>query len=575
MRIGKFITLTTAVSSASVALVSCNGPKPNGQRPNIIVFLVDDMGLMDTSVPFLTGPDGQPVEHPLNRWYRTPNMQRLADQGVRFSQFYAQSVSSPSRTSLMTGQNATRHGVTNWIYSEADNRNTYGPPDWNWLGLDSADYTLARMLSDAGYRTIHVGKAHFGPFGSQGEDPLNLGFDVNVAGCSIGEPGSYYGRDGYGLYRGTRSRAVPGLEEFFQDDVFLTDALTVRAEEEMSRAIEEGVPFYLNMAHYAVHAPFMSDPRFIQNYEPDSLYSTDAKEFATLIEGMDRSLGEIMDFLEEKGVAENTLIFFLGDNGSDAPLGDERGYGSSAPLRGKKGTEFEGGMRVPFIVAWAAPEGRRAAVSQSAASQSSASRSAASKTVTSQSSRSVASPSAACRSVSDNISDSRYSDRRVSRKAHRNSVQHLLPVPQGEVRTQLGTIMDIYPTIAAVAGADIPGSHPVDGHDLSLIITDGEDPHHPDTFLMHFPHDHRGKYFTVYREDDWKLIYYWSPEKPSAAHFVLYDLASDPYETEDVSPRYPDVASSLLEHMAVRLERECARYPVDSAGRPLSVRTSL
>ena len=185
MRIGKFITLTTAVSSASVALVSCSGPEQNGQRPNIIVFLVDDMGLMDTSVPFLTGPDGQPVEHPLNRWYRTPNMQRLADQGVRFSQFYAQSVSSPSRTSLMTGQNATRHGVTNWIYSEADNRNTYGPPDWNWLGLDSADYTLARMLSDAGYRTIHVGKAHFGPFGSQGEDPLNLGFDVNVAGRSV------------------------------------------------------------------------------------------------------------------------------------------------------------------------------------------------------------------------------------------------------------------------------------------------------------------------------------------------------------------------------------------------------
>ena len=106
------------------------------------------MGLMDTSVPFLTDPEGQPVEHPLNRWYRTPNMQRLADQGVRFSQFYAQSVSSPSRTSLLTGQNATRHGVTNWIYSESNNRNTYGPPDWNWQGLDSADYTLPRLLSD-------------------------------------------------------------------------------------------------------------------------------------------------------------------------------------------------------------------------------------------------------------------------------------------------------------------------------------------------------------------------------------------------------------------------------------------
>lgn len=499
-----------AVSAAALALASCSGQKA-AVKPNIIVFLVDDMGLMDTSVPFLTDADGQPVVHGLNRWYRTPNMQRLADQGVRFSQFYAQSVSSPSRASLLTGQNATRHGVTNWIYSESNNRNTYGPPDWNWLGLDSSDYTLPRMLSDAGYRTIHVGKAHFGPFGSQGEDPLNLGFDVNVAGCSIGEPGSYYGRDGYGLYGGTRSRAVPGLEEFHDSDTFLTDALTVRAKEEMSRAMEEGVPFYLNMAHYAVHAPFMMDGRYASNYS-DSAFSLSAVRFATLIEGMDRSLGEIMDFLEEKGVAENTLIIFMGDNGSDAPLGDERGYGSSAPLRGKKGTEFEGGMRVPFIIAWASPD----------------------------------------------------PDNRMQRR--------LLPVPQGEVRTQIGTVMDIYPTLAAIAGARIPDTHPVDGHDLSRIIVRGSDSLHPDTFLMHFPHDHRGKYFTSYREGDWKLIYYWSPEEPSAAHSVLYNLVSDPYETEDVSSMYPDVAASLLEHMAARLESEGARYPVDSAGHPLSVR---
>lgn len=132
--------------------------------------------------------------------------------------------------------------------------------------------------------------------------------------------------------------------------------------------------------------------------------------------------------------------------------------------------------------------------------------------------------------------------------------------------------MDIYPTIAALTGAEVPESHPVDGHDLSRIILYGEDSSHPDTFLMHFPHDHRGKYFTAYREGDWKLIYYWSPEKPSAAHRVLYNLVSDPYETEDVSAMHPDVASMLLEHMAARLEMEGARYPVDSAGHPLSIR---
>lgn len=97
------------------------------ERPNIIVFLTDDMGLMDTSVPFLTDADGHPKRYPLNDWYRTPNMERLARQGIRFSTFYAQSVSSPSRASLMTGQNAARHHTTNWINSESNNRNQYGP----------------------------------------------------------------------------------------------------------------------------------------------------------------------------------------------------------------------------------------------------------------------------------------------------------------------------------------------------------------------------------------------------------------------------------------------------------------
>ena len=92
------------------------------QRPNVIVFLVDDMGLMDTSLPFLCDEEGNPVRYPLNDWYRTPNMERLAEQGIRFSTFYAQSVSSPSRASIMTGQNAARHRTTNWINSESNNR---------------------------------------------------------------------------------------------------------------------------------------------------------------------------------------------------------------------------------------------------------------------------------------------------------------------------------------------------------------------------------------------------------------------------------------------------------------------
>ncbi|MDA7907230.1 sulfatase-like hydrolase/transferase, partial [bacterium] len=124
--------------------------------PNIVVFLVDDMGVMDTSVPFLTDEKGKPKRYPLNDYYRTPNMQRLAAQGVRFNNFYAMSVCSPTRISIMTGQNAARHHATNWINPRNDNRGPHGPPTWNWQGLTSGDVTLPGLLRKVGYQTIHV-----------------------------------------------------------------------------------------------------------------------------------------------------------------------------------------------------------------------------------------------------------------------------------------------------------------------------------------------------------------------------------------------------------------------------------
>lgn len=214
------------------------------ERPNIIVFMVDDMGLMDTSLPFLTDKDGNPVRYPLNNWYHTPNMERMAQQGVRFSTFYAQSVSSPSRASLMTGQNATRHQTTNWINSESNNRTPFGPKDWNWDGISKTAPTLPRMMQQAGYKTIHVGKAHFGPIGSEGELPQNIGFDVNIAGSSIGQPGSYYGEWGYGNIKGNKSRAVPGLEKYHGTDTFLSDALTLEANQQIEKAVSEKKPFF-------------------------------------------------------------------------------------------------------------------------------------------------------------------------------------------------------------------------------------------------------------------------------------------------------------------------------------------
>ena len=452
------------------------------ERPNIIVFLVDDMGLMDTSVPFLADESGQPVRHPLNDWYHTPNMERLAKQGICFSTFYAQSVSSPSRASIMTGQNATRHGVTNWINAESNNRTPFGPPEWNWKGLRKDMPTMPRVLQQAGYKTIHVGKAHFGCMGSEGENPLNIGFDVNIAGSGIGHPGSYYGEWGYGSISGEKARAVPDLEKYHGTDTFLSEALTVEANREIAAAVKEKRPFYLNMAHYAVHSPFQADKRFLSRYtDPDK--SDQAKAFAT-------------------------LIFFLGDNGGDAPLGDERGYGSSAPLRGKKGTEFEGGMRVPFIVGWAKPE-------------------------------------------------------------KKSAVQKHLPIEAGGIQMQLGTIMDIYPTVLSVAGCEVPQNYVIDGFDLKRQLSGKADRKRPESFLMHFPHAHRGSYFTTYRLGDWKLIYYYSPETPKQPKALLYNLKDDPEERKELSSTHPDKCREMIQEMAAQLEKEGALYPVDKQGNEL------
>lgn len=145
-----------------VCITSCTSTLKENTSPNIIIFLVDDMGLMDTSVPFLTDSNGNLAEYPLNDYYHTPNMKTLAAQGIRFTNFYAHSVCSPTRTSILTGQNSARHGVTNWVRSEENNRTEFGPTDWNWKGLTKESVTFPRILQQAGYKTIHVGKAHFG-----------------------------------------------------------------------------------------------------------------------------------------------------------------------------------------------------------------------------------------------------------------------------------------------------------------------------------------------------------------------------------------------------------------------------
>lgn len=481
----------------------------NAAQPNVIVFLVDDMGVMDTSLPFLTDAQGKPQRYPLNDWYRTPNMERLAERGIRFNQFCAMSVCSPTRISIMTGQNAARHHTTNWINPDRDNAGPQGPPEWNWKGLKKGDVTLPALMKAKGYKTIHVGKGHFGPRETDGADPANLGFDVNVAGGPIGAPASYYGTEGFGWLKGKKRKdggkvnAVPGLEKYHGQDIFLTEALTLEAKAQVEEAVKEEKPFFLYFAHYAVHAPFNSDPRFADHYK-NSDKSEQAQAFATLIEGMDKSLGDMMDHLEKLGIAENTLILFLGDNGSDAPLGDQHAVACAAPLRGKKGSHYEGGMRVPFIAAWAKPNANQ-------------------------------------------------------------ECQKQLPIKINSIQAQQAAVIDVFPTVLKLAGQEIPTSYTVDGRPLDQLLTGAPDDSRSEAFLMHYPHSpHRTDYFTSYREGEWKVVYHYFPTEVSeGSHYQLFHLSEDPFEQKNLAKTEPEVLKRMMHSLDEALAEHHALYPVE------------
>ena len=467
-------------------------------QPNILLFLVDDMGVMDTSQPMLADDDGQPVKHPLNDFYRTPAMESLAKNGLCFSQFYANSVCSPTRASIMTGQTSARHKTTQWISPGRRNTGGSGPKNWNWHGLKKTSVTLPRILQAAGYRTIHSGKAHFGPKKSEGANPENLGFDINIAGCSYGSPGSYFGKENFGAGGKRSKRAIPGLEQYHGKDIFLTEALTVEINKSITTAVKEDKPFFAYMSHYAVHSPFQSDPRFEKNYE-SSDKNDDAKKYATMIEGMDKSLTDIMANIEKLGVAENTLVIFLGDNGSDGPLGSAHGYSSSAPLRGKKGTSYEGGMRVPFIASWAKP-------------------------------------------------------------SEKSKIQKKFPIKQGLLHDEFSSVCDLLPTILEVTDTKAAGDHKIDGNSLWDYFA-GKKNVNPQKFLMHFPHNHRSSYFTAYREKEWKLIYNWT--RPQEKRYELFNLTTDPIEKNNLAETEPKMLKSMLAAMKRELDAASAQYPVE------------
>ena len=309
--------------------------------PNVVVIVADDLGWHDL------GAYG-------NRFHRTPRLDQMAAEGLRFTDGYAASpICSPSRAALMTGQSPAALHITEHF------RGT--PPVESWQRLIPPDQepslplsttTIAEAAKGAGYATAHVGKWHLGGRGSL---PQDHGFDVNVAGSGRGLPPTYF----YPYVD-----AGSGTDLFGQpvdparEGEYLTDRLTDEALSFLEA--HRDTSFFLHLAYYAPHVPIEGKPELVRQYQARAMtgdYGFENPEYAAMIETIDANVGRVLDALDRLGLAQNTLVVFLSDNGGlsveEVPaFAAHTPATDNGPLRAGKGYLYEGGTRVPFIARW-------------------------------------------------------------------------------------------------------------------------------------------------------------------------------------------------------------------------------
>ena len=313
-------------------------------KPNIVLFLIDDLGWMDLSCQ---GSD----------YYQTPNIDRLAQEGMRFTNGYAAcAVCSPTRAAVQTGRYPGRLGVTDWIrsrfqrgnigtpeanpteYVGGKNRPLLCPPNPYWM--ESEERTVAEILQDADYKTGYIGKWHLGD-----DDwyPEEQGYLANRGGCDYAQPPSYFDPFNQPNHRHPMIQAgIPGLPGREPGQY-----LTHREADEAVALIEEwkDEAFFLQVAHYAVHTPIQAIEEVAAKYAREDKKPVNAR-YAAMVESVDDAVGSVLETLDRLELTDDTLIVFTSDNGGLL------GPTDNTPLRSGKGYAYEGGIRVPFIASW-------------------------------------------------------------------------------------------------------------------------------------------------------------------------------------------------------------------------------